>query len=132
MCSLFNEGDHEPHSPSSERVNRKSNCKEGEGMEEKREAHTVFYSELFERLMREKKRFIIPCFLFLLLFYFCLPLSVCFFPEQMNVASPFFAMPWGWLYAFSQFVMTFLWGWLYWRKAKHFDLLVDRIKSRSK
>lgn len=83
----------------------------------------------FHQLMRVKKRFILPALLFLMLFYFCLPLTIWLFPKWMNETPAFVLVPWGWLYAFSQLFMTWLLGWLYWRKAKRFDRLVAQMKQ---
>ncbi|SDC61544.1 Uncharacterized membrane protein, DUF485 family [Melghirimyces thermohalophilus] len=95
-----------------------------------REARTLFHSETFSHLMRMKKRFIIPCLTLLVLFYFCLPLSLWFYPGPMSRLAPVIGMPWGWLYAFSQFAMTWVLGWRYWNKAKQFDQLVRQMKVK--
>lgn len=92
-------------------------------------ALSLLHSRSFSQLRREKKRWILPHLLLVIVFYFGLPLSVSFFPALMAQASPFLKLPWGWVYAFLQFMMTFVLGWLYWKKAKHFDRLVEQIKG---
>ncbi|WP_246516674.1 DUF485 domain-containing protein [Salicibibacter cibarius] len=98
-------------------------------MQHDRDIHMLLQSEAFVQLRREKRRLIVPSLLFIIVFYFSLPLSVWLFPAQMMQASPVMGLPWGWLYAFSQFVMTFCVGWLYWRRSKRFDRLVEQIKG---
>lgn len=96
-------------------------------MQDHQKARSLFHSEVFARFICKKKGFVVPILIFLMFFYFCLPLSVWFFPEQMTAAVPWLAMPWGWLYAFSQFIMTWALGWVYWRKAKAFDRFAERL-----
>ncbi|MEC5425680.1 DUF485 domain-containing protein [Virgibacillus sp. C22-A2] len=84
---------------------------------------------MFDQLVHEKKRFLFPVIVFLFVFYFTLPFTLAFFPEQMSMPAPYTAIPWAWIYAFGQFIMTWLLGWMYWRKAKRFDQLIDQMKQ---
>ncbi|OZU87557.1 hypothetical protein CIL03_15810 [Virgibacillus indicus] len=83
----------------------------------------------FQKLMQEKKRFLIPALIFLLVFYFMLPLSLIFLPEAMNGTSFVAGITWGWLYAFLQLPMTWIMVWAYHIKSKRFDRLVEEIKQ---
>ncbi|WP_238985068.1 DUF485 domain-containing protein [Bacillus kwashiorkori] len=60
------------------------------------------------QLIRKKNRILGPAFLFALLFYFLLPLSLMFIPDIMTRPSLFYGIPWAWLYAFLQIPMTWL------------------------
>jgi uncharacterized membrane protein (DUF485 family) len=82
----------------------------------------------FSLLMQEKKRFLVPLLIFLLVFYFMLPLSLTFFPEVMNRMSFIHGLTWGWLYTFLQIPMTWFLGWMYHQKSKKFDRAVEKIK----
>lgn len=88
---------------------------------------TIYDSETFKNLLREKKKFLIPATLFFLSFYFMLPLLVGIFPAWMNkpLCPPF---TWGWGLAFAQFLMVWLLGAIYYFKAKRFDRTVEKIK----
>jgi uncharacterized membrane protein (DUF485 family) len=85
--------------------------------------------KVFLDLMKKKKRFIIFGILFFLLFYFSLPLSIWMFPGLIADGKRMSAFPWWWVFAFLQFLMTWLLGWLYWKKAKTYDKLVDQLKQ---
>jgi uncharacterized membrane protein (DUF485 family) len=85
---------------------------------------------LYQKLLSEKKRFVIPATIFLLCFYFSLPLLTSYFPVWMNVPV------WGkisaaWILAFAQFIMTWLIGTLYLWKARRLDFLVSEIRRES-
>ncbi|PAV29638.1 hypothetical protein CIL05_09700 [Virgibacillus profundi] len=84
--------------------------------------------ETFQKLMQEKKRFLLPALIFLFIFYFMLPLSLIFFPEAMNQTSFVSGVTWGWLYAFMQIPMTWTMAWIYHIKSKRFDRIVEEIK----
>jgi uncharacterized membrane protein (DUF485 family) len=85
---------------------------------------------LYDKLLLEKKRFIIPATIFLLCFYFALPLLTSYLPELMNVRI------WGkisiaWILAFSQFIMTWVIGSLYLWNARRLDAIVNEIRKAS-
>lgn len=84
---------------------------------------------LFYQLLKEKRRFLFSVIPFLIIFYFSLPLTIAFFPDQMNNSPPFINLPWSWLYAFAQFLVTWLLGLVYWQKAKRYDQLVEQMKQ---
>lgn len=77
-------------------------------------------------VIRQKMRFIVPVTLFFMMFYFLLPLSISLFPQVMSTpVYHFFNL--GWVLAFAQFIMTWGIGWLYLRKAKQFDRMIDEL-----
>ncbi|NBJ69088.1 DUF485 domain-containing protein [Roseburia sp. 1XD42-34] len=85
----------------------------------------------YEMLIKRKKRFLLQMLVFLLAFYFMLPLSLALFPDFMNSTSILFEFTWGWLYAFLQIPMTWVLGWLYCRKAKQFDRYKNKLKQEA-
>jgi uncharacterized membrane protein (DUF485 family) len=82
----------------------------------------------YQQLVHQKRRFLIRSVIFFLSFYFMLPLCIAFFPEFMN-QSLFHLFTFAWGFALAQFLMVWLLGWMYFRRSKHFDNLVDKIKS---
>jgi len=81
-------------------------------------------------IMQEKKRFLLPMLIFLLVFYFMLPLSLAFFPKAMGRMSIIPGLSWGWLYTFLQIPMTWLLGWMYHQKSKKFDRELEEIRRK--
>ncbi|MDU2243738.1 MAG: DUF485 domain-containing protein [Paenibacillus sp.] len=86
----------------------------------------VWHSAKFKTLISRKKRFIIPLTVFFLLFYFALPVMTSY-SEVLNrpAIGP---ISWAWMFAFAQFVMTWVLCILYSRVARRFDRLVDEIR----
>jgi uncharacterized membrane protein (DUF485 family) len=83
-------------------------------------------SPLFQKLLSEKRRFIVPVTLFYLSFYFSLPILTSYFPKLANLRV------WGyisvaWILLFAQFVMTLIVCILYVWKARRFDQLSSQI-----
>ena len=80
----------------------------------------------FQALLAAKKRFIVPCCVFFLVYYFALLYFVGWHLELMkkpvfgniNVAS---------LFALSQFLMAWGMAWIYMRKAAIFDRAAAEI-----
>ena len=82
----------------------------------------VAESPEFKRLMAKKKAFIIPAFIFFVVYYFALPVLVGYAPQFMA------RKVWGdvniaYLFALSQFFMAWILAWVYIRKADRFDRL---------
>ncbi len=98
-------------------------------MEEKNRIHPALSSNPIQQLIQRKKRLLIPLILFIMLFYFCLPLAIGLFPTWMGRRIPGVYLSWAWFYAFAQLGMTWFVGWLYWRKAKSFDSLVEEFRA---
>jgi uncharacterized membrane protein (DUF485 family) len=74
----------------------------------------------FAELKRAKLRFIIPATIFFMVYYMALPVMVGFFPEVMK-RSVWGAVNWAYLFALSQFVMTWVICGLYVRAARRWD-----------
>jgi len=76
----------------------------------------------FAALRVAKRRFIIPATVFFLCYYMALPVMVGFWPAVMK--EPVFGkVNWAYLFALSQFLMTWTICWLYVRAAKTWDLM---------
>ncbi|MCR8641224.1 DUF485 domain-containing protein [Paenibacillus sp. N1-5-1-14] len=84
-------------------------------------------SKKFKALISNKKRFMIPMTIFFLLFYFALPILTSYTKVLNNPAIG--PISWAWVFAFGQFVMTWVLCIIYSRKAKQFDRQIEEIKS---
>jgi len=74
----------------------------------------------FNALRRAKLRFIVPATIFFLSYYMALPVLVGFCPDIMK--QPVIGkVNWAYLFALSQFVMTWTICWLYVRAARNWD-----------
>ena len=74
----------------------------------------------FAALRAAKRRFIVPATIFFLCYYMTLPVLVGFWPEAMK-QTVIGKINWAYLFALSQFVMTWVICWLYVRAAKRWD-----------
>ena len=86
----------------------------------------VAASSQFKNLIERKKRFIVPAFVFFLVYYFLLPILVGYAPELMAKKV------WGnvnlaYLFALSQFFMAWIIAGLYVRAGNDFDALSKDI-----
>ncbi|GGG03748.1 DUF485 domain-containing protein [Paenibacillus abyssi] len=90
----------------------------------------IVQSDSFRRLMAMKKRFILPLSIFFLVFYFVLPVMTAF-SDTLNQRA-IGSITWAWLFAFAQFIMTWVLCSLYSRKAVQFDEIAEQIKAESK
>ena len=76
----------------------------------------------FHALQRAKRRFIIPATVFFLLYYMALPVLIGFWPVLMK--TPVIGkVNWAYLFALSQFIMTWVVCWLYVRAARRWDIM---------
>lgn len=89
----------------------------------------IAQSQSFRELMASKKKFIVPITVFFLLFYFVLPVLTAY-TDVLNKEA-FGSISWGWLLAFSQFIMTWVLCSVYSRKAKVFDEQIKEIASEA-
>lgn len=78
-------------------------------------------------LIRKRRQGMGAALVVALIFYFCLPLSLIFIPEYMNLPSIFFGIPWAWFYAFLQIPMTWFFCLLYHQSAKKFETQMEQI-----
>jgi uncharacterized membrane protein (DUF485 family) len=85
----------------------------------------IVQSSSFQRLLSEKKKFIIPITIFFFCFYFALPILTSYSTVLNNKFIG--SISWAWVFAFLQFVMT--WGlcMLYSKKAAKFDDLAENV-----
>ncbi|HBZ10658.1 MAG TPA: DUF485 domain-containing protein [Bacillus bacterium] len=84
---------------------------------------------IFQQLLKRKKKLILPMTFFFVLFYFALPILIWFFPEWIYKENPSSFIPWWWLFAFFQLIVTWILGWVYWCKAKKYDQLIEDLKQ---
>src|SRR5699024_2326843 len=82
-------------------------------------------SNQFKSFMSEKKKFILPMSIFFLIFYFLLPIFTSY-TTFLNT-SFFGDISWLWVFAFAQFVMTWVLCTVYVKKAAKFDEKADEI-----
>jgi uncharacterized membrane protein (DUF485 family) len=90
----------------------------------------VAASSEFRKLMSAKKAFIIPAFIFFLIYYFLLPISVGYAPQFMSTKV------WGdvnlaYLFALSQFFMAWIIAALYVRAGNRFDAMSKDIIDKA-
>lgn len=79
--------------------------------------------------MRKKRAFIIPATIFFLVFYFTLPVLAAF-TTVLN-GKVIGAINWAYIYAFAQFVMTWVLSHMYLSKANQFDELIEQAKREA-
>jgi uncharacterized membrane protein (DUF485 family) len=83
----------------------------------------------FAALKAAKLRFIIPATIFFLVYYMTLPILVGYFPDLMK--TPVWGkVNWAYLYALSQFIMTWVICAMYVRTAKRWDKLNTELLAR--
>ncbi|GGB57130.1 DUF485 domain-containing protein [Virgibacillus dakarensis] len=87
----------------------------------------VANSSRFKTLMQERKKFIVPLTVFFLLFYFLLPVLTSY---TTFLNTPVIGdISWVWLFAFAQFIMTWVLCTVYVKKAASFDRQAEEIIS---
>jgi uncharacterized membrane protein (DUF485 family) len=87
-------------------------------------------SKEFQDLMATKKMFIVPAFVFFLIYYFALPVLVGYAPQFMST-KVIGAVNLAYLFALSQFFMAWSIAGLYVRAANNFDRLAKDILNRA-
>lgn len=100
-------------------------------MGRKPKAEMVVETHRFQAFIRQKRRFLVRATVCFTAFYFLLPLAIGIVPQWMNRPSPVYGLPWGWWLAFAQVFMTWFFAWVYWRRAKTFDAMVQELNQRS-
>jgi uncharacterized membrane protein (DUF485 family) len=86
----------------------------------------IEHSPEFEALVRAKMRFIIPATIFFLVYYFALPVLVGYAPDLMST-KVIGSINLAYLFALSQFAMTWIIMALYVQRAKEWDAQAARI-----
>jgi uncharacterized membrane protein (DUF485 family) len=84
----------------------------------------------FQDLMATKKAFIIPAFVFFVVYYFALPVLVGYAPQLMST-KVFGILNLAYVFALSQFFMAWIIAWLYVRAAGNFDRLAKDIIDKA-
>jgi uncharacterized membrane protein (DUF485 family) len=89
----------------------------------------IAHTEGFKDLIAAKARFIVPATLFFMTYYFALPVLVGYAPEFMRreVIGPVNV---AYLFALSQFFMTWIVAGLYMRAASRFDGMAEKLVER--
>ena len=88
-------------------------------------------SEKFRRLLRAKRRFIVPAMVFFIIYYFALPVLVGYARPLMETRV-FGAVNLAYLFALSQFFMAWVVAALYVRAAAKFDKMASDVISDQK
>jgi uncharacterized membrane protein (DUF485 family) len=86
-------------------------------------------SSEFKHLMSTKKMFIIPAFIFFVVYYFALPVLVGYAPQFM-ATKVLGNLNLAYLFALSQFFMAWIIAWLYVKAAGGFDKLASDIIAK--
>ena len=83
----------------------------------------------FKQLLKKKAAFVVPATIFFIVYYFLLPISVGYFKDFMDkrVLGP---VNLAYLFALSQFFVSWGIAWLYVRAAKGFDESAASIISK--
>src|SRR5579862_7280162 len=87
-------------------------------------------SQEFQDLMATKKMFIVPAFVFFVLYYFALPVLVGYAPHFMST-KVIGQVNLAYLFALSQFFVAWLIAWLYVKAASDFDRLSKDIIEKN-
>lgn len=87
-------------------------------------------SKPFRDLMATKKSFIVPAFIFFLVYYFALPVLVGYAPQFMST-KVIGEVNLAYLFALSQFFMAWIIAGLYVRAANNFDNLAKDILDKA-
>ncbi|MDQ0216623.1 uncharacterized membrane protein (DUF485 family) [Oikeobacillus pervagus] len=82
-------------------------------------------SEEFKHLVKRKRNFLVPFSIFFLVFYFTLPILTSY-TTILNKAAVG-GISWAWVFAFAQFIMTWVLCTVYVKKANKFDQMSDEI-----
>lgn len=86
-------------------------------------------SKEFKDLMATKKTFIVPAFIFFVVYYFALPVLVGYAPQLMDTKVGKVNL--AYLFALSQFFVAWLIAGLYVRAANNFDRLAKDILEKA-
>jgi uncharacterized membrane protein (DUF485 family) len=85
----------------------------------------IVQSSSFQSLLSEKRKFIIPVTIFFFCFYFALPVLTSYSTVLNNKFIG--SITWAWVFAFLQFVMTWVLCMVYSKKAARFDELAAKV-----
>ena len=88
----------------------------------------VAKSPEFKQLLKAKRKFILPMTLFFFCFYIALPLMTSY-SKALNTKA-FGEVTWAWIFAFAQFVMTWVLCMIYSKKAESFDKMAEGVLEK--
>ncbi|MGZ3357172.1 MAG: DUF485 domain-containing protein [Isosphaeraceae bacterium] len=97
---------------------------------DKTEWDRIANSQEFKDLMATKRDFIIPAFVFFIVYYFLLPVLVGYAPKFMDTKVIGYVNL-AYLFALSQFFMAWTIAWLYVKAASDFDKLAKDIIEKA-
>ena len=83
----------------------------------------------FKELVRQKRAFLIPTVVFVVLFFIMLPI-LSIFTDVLD-GKVVGAISWAYLYAFAQFFLAWVVTFVYWRKADRWDELARRAREEA-
>ena len=86
-------------------------------------------SRAFKDLLATKKTFIVPAFIFFVVYYFALPVLVGYAPQFMSIKVGFVNL--AYLFALSQFFVAWIIAGLYVKAANNFDRLANDILNKA-
>jgi uncharacterized membrane protein (DUF485 family) len=86
-------------------------------------------SQAFQDLMATKKTFIVPAFIFFVVYYFALPVLVGYAPQFMS--TKVIGVNLAYLFALSQFFVAWIIAGLYVKAANGFDRLAKDILDKA-
>ncbi len=86
-------------------------------------------SEEFQQLVRRRRRFVVPATLFFLAWYFGFIILAGYAPDFMGEEFLTDGLTVGYMLALSQFVMTWVLGWMYLRRS---DRVFDPLAARAR
>jgi uncharacterized membrane protein (DUF485 family) len=98
---------------------------------DKTEWDRIAETQEFKDLMAAKKVFIVPAFVFFLVYYFLLPILVGYAPQFMSTKVFGGELNLAYLFALSQFFMAWTIAWLYVKAAGTFDKLAKDIIEKA-
>jgi uncharacterized membrane protein (DUF485 family) len=85
--------------------------------------------EAFKELVRQKRAFLVPTVVFVLLFFIMLPI-LSIFTGVLN-GKAIGAISWAYLYAFAQFLLAWVVTFVYWRRANRWDELAREARKEA-
>ncbi|MDP6373879.1 MAG: DUF485 domain-containing protein [Vicinamibacterales bacterium] len=86
----------------------------------------IHQSPGYRRMIVQKTRFVVAATIFFVVFYFALPILVGYRPEWMSRPA-WGVVNWAYLFAFSQFLMSWTLAYLYMRVAARFDRMSEDV-----
>lgn len=82
------------------------------------------FMEVFNKWQKERKHFLVKITFFTFFFFLALPLSIELFPNFMG--EPVVGwISFAWIFGFTQIIVTWILGWIYWKKAQKLDALLN-------